>query len=741
MPAEKNIMPPDTHHDERASGTVESRTRPRVKVHSLAYVELSEGNAGLILNISETGMAVQAVQMLSSNFLPRMQFRLPKTDTLIEAQGKLIWQIRSKKEAGIEFAGLSEQARAAVRSWIAAELTRQGLAEQLRPAERSKGDPSKTDSAKAVRDRSAQNERPAPVAPSAERQAEGTHAKPSRQTVTPAGLQGTDEKQAHVRPLDRPAPKEPVVLPTPPRMRGVPSHWRTQPGAVPNAQPGCARGYEPQAFPERIPAMPQWNGYMAPGVGMQFRKHRRWWTYTAAIGILAALGFAGLMVFNPDAITRARVDALIHTPKGSAANNQSAAGTEANPSTSQSANNNGGSANTQSLPTPQAPASNVPGQGLPPNSQASSAAVPPANNPAGTSARQSANPSNGTSAATNRTATNPSGDSSQARSSQYPSAPVGGGSATANGGEQYQTRSQQAANTASPQRQNHRVASNQGSQYGRSAQTPARQNAGRRYAYQNGNEANNSRYSAAPAANPPSNSSSPAPSNSGNQTYASNSQPQQPAKPEQSNESALRAWRAQTASPSNSGTAPNAGKTGNQATARQQAENAYKNSAPYKPASGANSPSTSNSSADIIVVGMTGGQSMAVPPSMPLSGVPSGSVAATSQVRAIRVPTSLTWARRYLPGNLGLGRLLSSYSPAYPIEAAREGIEGTVNLDVIVGTDGTVRSVSVLSGPAMLSSAAVSAVRDWRYGETFLAGEPIETEQRVSMVFRLTSGQ
>lgn len=126
---------------------------------------------------------------------------------------------------------------------------------------------------------------------------------------------------------------------------------------------------------------------------------------------------------------------------------------------------------------------------------------------------------------------------------------------------------------------------------------------------------------------------------------------------------------------------------------------------------------------------------------MPLSGVPSGSVAATSQVRAIRVPTSLTWARRYLPGNLGLGRLLSSYSPAYPIEAAREGIEGTVNLDVIVGTDGTVRSVSVLSGPAMLSSAAVSAVRDWRYGETFLAGEPIETEQRVSMVFRLTSGQ
>lgn len=738
------MMPHDTQHDERASGTVESRTRPRVKVHSLAYVELGEGNAGLILNISETGMAVQAVQMLSSNFLPRMQFRLPKTDTLIEAQGKLIWQIRSKKEAGIEFAGLSEQARAAVRSWIAAELTRQGLAEQLRPADRSKADPlkadpSNTDSTKAVRDRSAQSERPAPVAPSAERQAETPHRKPSRPAVTPAGLQGADEKQAHVRPPDRPAPKEPVVLPTPPAMRGVPSHWRAQPGAVPNAVPGGTRDYDPEAFPERIPAMPRWNGYMAPGVGMQFRKHRRWWTYTAAIGILAALGFAGLMVFNPDAITRARVDALIHTPNGSAANNQSAAGNETSPN-SQSANNNEGSANTQSLPTPQAPASNVPGQGLPPNSQASSpAVVPPANSPARTSSGQNANLSNGTSAAANGAGTNSSGGSTRAQSNQ--SASAAGGSSTANGGQRYQTRSQQEANAAPPQRQNPRAASSQTSQYGRSAQTPARQNSGREYAYQNGNERNNSRYSAAPAGNSSSNSSSPAPRNSGNQTNASNSQPRQPANPAQNNQSALRAWRSQTALPSNSGTAPNSGNTSNQATARQQSENAYKNSAPYRPASGANSPSASNSSPDIIVIGMTGYQSMAVPPSMPLSGVPSGSVAATSQVRAIRVPTSLSWARRYLPGNLGLGRLLSSYSPAYPIEAAREGIQGTVTLDVIVGTDGTVRNVSVLSGPAMLSSAAVSAVRDWRYGETFLAGEPIETEQHVSMVFRLTSGQ
>ncbi len=116
-------MPRETQ-SERVSRAAESRGHQRVKVHSLAYVELGDGNAGLILNISETGMAVQAVQMLTSNHLPKMQFRLPKTDTLIEASGKVIWQIRSKKEAGIAFAGLSDKSRGAIKAWISSEQSR-----------------------------------------------------------------------------------------------------------------------------------------------------------------------------------------------------------------------------------------------------------------------------------------------------------------------------------------------------------------------------------------------------------------------------------------------------------------------------------------------------------------------------------------------------------------------------------------------------------------------------------------
>ena len=132
-----------------------------------------------------------------------------------------------------------------------------------------------------------------------------------------------------------------------------------------------------------------------------------------------------------------------------------------------------------------------------------------------------------------------------------------------------------------------------------------------------------------------------------------------------------------------------------------------------------------------------GSMSYPVPPSVPLAGVPSGSVGATSGLHAIRVPPELQSRSSQLAGNLQIGQLVSSYSPAYPIGAARDGIEGTVKLDVIVARDGTVQSVKVVSGPPMLASSAANAVRDWRYGETFLSGQAIETEQYVTIVFRL----
>jgi TonB family protein len=89
--------------------------------------------------------------------------------------------------------------------------------------------------------------------------------------------------------------------------------------------------------------------------------------------------------------------------------------------------------------------------------------------------------------------------------------------------------------------------------------------------------------------------------------------------------------------------------------------------------------------------------------------------------------------------SLELGHLLSRVVPVYPEEAKRQGIQGTVKLHAVVDRYGSVKSMQPVSGPATLGAAAVNAVRQWQYTETKLAGQPVETEVDVAVVFRLSN--
>ena len=60
-------------------------------------------------------------------------------------------------------------------------------------------------------------------------------------------------------------------------------------------------------------------------------------------------------------------------------------------------------------------------------------------------------------------------------------------------------------------------------------------------------------------------------------------------------------------------------------------------------------------------------------------------------------------------------------------------------MHLVVGRDGAVQSVEPISGPASLANAATSAVREWRYAQTMLDGQPVETEQEIVVKFRLVS--
>jgi TonB family protein len=81
--------------------------------------------------------------------------------------------------------------------------------------------------------------------------------------------------------------------------------------------------------------------------------------------------------------------------------------------------------------------------------------------------------------------------------------------------------------------------------------------------------------------------------------------------------------------------------------------------------------------------------------------------------------------------------LIHSVQPIYPRKAVKQHIEGDVELRLVVGADGTVRNVSVVSGPPLLAPAATDAVREFRYKPALLNGQAIETVQTINVSFKL----
>ena len=75
--------------------------------------------------------------------------------------------------------------------------------------------------------------------------------------------------------------------------------------------------------------------------------------------------------------------------------------------------------------------------------------------------------------------------------------------------------------------------------------------------------------------------------------------------------------------------------------------------------------------------------------------------------------------------------LVKKVAPKYPPTDAR--ITGKVVLHVIVGKEGDVQSVNLVSGHPMLVPPAIEAVRQWKYKPFLLNGEPIEVDTTVQI--------
>jgi protein TonB len=83
------------------------------------------------------------------------------------------------------------------------------------------------------------------------------------------------------------------------------------------------------------------------------------------------------------------------------------------------------------------------------------------------------------------------------------------------------------------------------------------------------------------------------------------------------------------------------------------------------------------------------------------------------------------------------GLLVRQVKPQYPAMARETRVEGDVVLAAVIGKDGTVSDLKVVSGPAILVSSAMQAVRQWRYKPYLLNGQPVEVETQIKLQFRL----
>jgi protein TonB len=81
------------------------------------------------------------------------------------------------------------------------------------------------------------------------------------------------------------------------------------------------------------------------------------------------------------------------------------------------------------------------------------------------------------------------------------------------------------------------------------------------------------------------------------------------------------------------------------------------------------------------------------------------------------------------------GLAISQPKPVYPPIARAAHVSGAVVLHAVISKTGTVTNLTVVSGPQMLQSAALDAVRNWRYKPYLLNGEPTEVETTVTVNF------
>jgi protein TonB len=81
--------------------------------------------------------------------------------------------------------------------------------------------------------------------------------------------------------------------------------------------------------------------------------------------------------------------------------------------------------------------------------------------------------------------------------------------------------------------------------------------------------------------------------------------------------------------------------------------------------------------------------------------------------------------------------LVTKVIPDYPIVAKQSHLQGTIIVAALIGKDGRIADLQVITGPTPLREAALDAVKQWVYWPYFVDGEAVQVATKINVVFSL----
>jgi len=103
------------------------------------------------------------------------------------------------------------------------------------------------------------------------------------------------------------------------------------------------------------------------------------------------------------------------------------------------------------------------------------------------------------------------------------------------------------------------------------------------------------------------------------------------------------------------------------------------------------------------------------------------------------IPKVATPQRVRVSAGVTQGLKIKNVNPVYPQMAKIARVQGPVVLAAVIGKDGSIQGLHVLSTASpLLNQAAMDAVKEWRYRPYILNGEPVEVDTQITVNFTLS---